>query len=212
MFVSQVLRSPKPARAAIAPTQPFADGGNRRPRHDRNEKGRAENVTEASAPSRAVDAHCEADKPWRHPLGVGSRTRRRYRPYDQEQAPCSGHTVMLTIGVRFRRRRLLYQRSTENSLCPNTNPSAWTCFRDTTLPKGVFSSAPPSQSGYHSLPEPRFARERCRAPAPLTITTLRSDDTVEPTGLPRGARVRPDHARQKNLTRIRGSRNSYRYP
>ncbi len=28
----------------------------------------------------------ETGKPWRHPLGVGSRTRRRHRPYDQEQA------------------------------------------------------------------------------------------------------------------------------
>ncbi len=52
----------------------------------------------------------ETGKPWRHPLGVGSRTRRRHQPYDQEQATASRTHWPLTIGVRLRTPQFRFTR------------------------------------------------------------------------------------------------------
>lgn len=59
----------------------------------RERPGAPRTVTEGGAPYRVVDAQGEADNPCRHPLGVGSRTWRRHRPYDQEKLRCSEHTA-----------------------------------------------------------------------------------------------------------------------
>lgn len=137
--------------------QPCPECRNHRPRRDPNEKGLHRKGSETSpvepwcVGNRDRCQHTEQGRrrscarptsPGAILSGLGREHGDAIDPTTRNRSQCSGHsghTALLSIRVRHR--RLLY---TKNSLYSNANPSAWTCFRGTKLPKGVFSRAPPS--------------------------------------------------------------------
>lgn len=96
--------------------------------------------------------------------GLGREHGNAIDPTTRNRPQCSGHTAMLTVGVH----------SGPGECSTNPAPRTASARTRTRLPghasgtrhcRNAFSPAHHRhQSGYHSLPELRFARERCRAP------------------------------------------------